>query len=100
MSVLGRHRPAGRRGDPLWARLYRGLLNLLYLRRPPAQVCLECSVDYVPELTEGRCPICGTRTEADPQALRRSRRRALAGLALVWLVAVIIFLLLVHALYG
>jgi len=96
VSAVGR--PAGR--GPLATRLYRSLLNLLYLRQPPATVCHECAVDYVPELTDGNCPICGTRAVASPQTLRRTRRRDLAVLGLVWIVAVIVFLLLVHALYG
>lgn len=100
MGVLGRQRPAGRRREPLWARLHRTLMTLLYLRQPPARICQDCQVDYVPELTGERCPICGVETGENAPVLRRSRRRDLAGLGLVWLVGVIVFLLLVHALYG
>ena len=99
MGVLGGQRPA-RGGESMWARLHRALMTLLYLRQPPARVCHDCQVDYVPELTDGRCPICGTPAGATAPLARRSRRRDLAGLGLVWLVGLIVFLLLVHALYG
>ena len=86
--------------EPVLNRLGRGMLGLLHDRPLPRRVCHDCSVDYVPDLTGDRCPICGTSaTEASP-VLRRSRRRDLAGLGLVWLVGLIVFLLLVHALYG
>jgi hypothetical protein len=81
-------------------RLNRALMNLLYLHRPPARVCHDCQVDYVPELTDGCCPICGTSAGRSAAPRPRSRRRDLAGLGLVWLVGLIVFLLLVHALYG
>ncbi|HEX3604769.1 MAG TPA: hypothetical protein VH134_02515 [Candidatus Dormibacteraeota bacterium] len=97
MGVIGSRQ---RRPEPLHSRLYRSLLNLLYLRQPPATVCHDCQVDYVPELTDNRCPICGTLVGEAPVAVRRSRRRDLAGVGLCWVVGIIVFLLLVHALYG
>ncbi|HEY2702463.1 MAG TPA: hypothetical protein VGL20_02125 [Candidatus Dormibacteraeota bacterium] len=100
MGVLGGRRPARRGGEPPWVRLYAALMNLLYLRPAAARVCHDCQVDYVPDLTDGRCPICGTPSGEAAPPVRRSRRRDLAGLGLVWLVGVIVFLLLVHALYG
>ena len=75
------------------------LVNLLTDQPLPKRICHECQVDYVPELTNGHCPICGSMA-ASVVTARRSRRRDLAGLGLVWLVGVIVFLLLVHALYG
>ncbi len=100
MGVLGGRRPARRGGEAPWVRLSAALMNLLYFRPAPARVCHDCEVDYVPDLTDGRCPICGTPAAGPAPLVRRSRRRDLAGLGLVWLVGVVVFLLLVHALYG
>jgi hypothetical protein len=86
-------------GEPGFVRLSRGLINVLTDRPLPRRICHECSVDYTPDLTDGHCPICGGAA-ASVVTTRRSRRRDLAGLGLVWLVGVIVFLLLVHALYG
>jgi hypothetical protein len=97
MGVLGRQR---HQPEPPLNRLGRGILGLLYDRPLPRRVCHDCQVDYVPELTDGRCPICGTPAGEIAPLARRSRRRDLAGLGLVWLVGLIVFLLLVHALYG
>jgi hypothetical protein len=86
-------------GEPAFTRFSRGLLHLLTDHPLPRRICHECQVDYVPDLTDGQCPICGSAS-ASVVIARRSRRRDLAGLGLVWLVGVIVFLLLVHALYG
>jgi hypothetical protein len=96
MSMMDRPRYEG---EPGFVRLYRGLINVLTDRPLPRRICHECSVDYMPDLTDGHCPICGS-IAASVVTTRRSRRRDLAGLGLVWLVGVIVFLLLVHALYG
>jgi hypothetical protein len=86
--------------EPVLNRLGRGMLGLVYDRPLPRRVCHDCSVDYVPDLTGDHCPICGTPAGEIAPLARRSRRRDLAGLGLVWLVGLIVFLLLVHALYG
>ena len=86
-------------GEPAVTRLSRGVVNLLTDQPLPKRICHECEVDYTPDLTGGHCPICGSMA-ATAVTAKRSRRRDLAGLGLVWLVGVIVFLLLVHALYG
>lgn len=101
MRLPGRPRPAGAvRAEPPWERALRVLVRLLSARQPPIRVCHDCSVDYVPELTGGRCPICGAGAEAGAPAARSPRRRDLAGLGLAWLIGVVVFLLIAHALYG
>jgi hypothetical protein len=100
MGVLSRRRRARREGEPPRVRLYAALMNLLYPSPAPARECHDCQVDYVPQLTDGRCPICGTPEGTAAAPVRRSQRRDLAGLGLAWLVGLVVFLLLVHALYG
>jgi hypothetical protein len=97
MGMLDRPRYEG---EPAWERLFRGMVGLISDRPRPRRVCHDCSVDYIPDLTEDRCPICGARAVETVLAIRRTRRRDLAGLGLVWLVGLVVFLLLVHALYG
>ena len=87
-------------GEPTWERLFRGMVGLVSDRPLPRRACHECNVDYVPDLTDDHCPICGTRVADNTDAIRRTRRRDLAALGMVWLVGLIVFLLLVHALYS
>ena len=83
-------------------RLGAFLLALTYRREPARQICPECGVDFIPLLTDDRCPICGWRAV---QAGRRVRSRSLrvrqaTGLGLVWFLGFIAFALVAHALYG
>jgi hypothetical protein len=101
IRLPGRSRPAGAgRAEPPWERALRALAQLVSERQPPIRVCHDCAVDYVPELTGGRCPICGAGAEGGALVVRGARRRDLAGLGLAWLIAVVVFLLIAHALYG
>ncbi|MEA2614226.1 MAG: hypothetical protein QOE72_9 [Chloroflexota bacterium] len=100
MGVLGRRRPARRGDGPPRLRLSAALMTLLSPHPASSRVCQDCEVDYVAELTDGRCPICGTPEGTAAPPVRRAHRHELAGLGLAWLVGLVVFLLLVHALYG
>jgi hypothetical protein len=101
MHLPGRSRAArAGRGAPPWTRALRALAELVSVRQPPVRVCHDCAVDYAPELTGGRCPICGGGPGRGAPAVRRTRGRDLAGLGVAWLVGVVVFLLIAHALYG
>lgn len=76
--------------------------SAVILRREPAhQACPECAVDFIPALTDARCPICGWLAVAVADApVPRARSRAAAGLGAAWFVGIVAFALLAHALYS
>ena len=91
----------GRIGTGL-RRLALALLGLIWARPAARQICPECAVDFVPNLTQARCPICGWLA-VDPGAAPRQRvlgARKATGLGLAWFLGALAFALLAHALYG
>ena len=77
-------------------------LGLVWERPATRQVCPECAVDFVPPLTDARCPICGWLA-VDPSAAPRPRVlgvRKATGLGLAWFLGALAFALLAHALYA
>lgn len=79
-----------------------GALGLIWERPAARQICPECAVDFVPSLTQARCPICGWLA-VDPSAAPRQRilgARKATGLGLAWFLGALAFALLAHALYG
>lgn len=76
-------------------------LGAVWYREPPHQVCPECSVDFVPGLTDRRCPICGWLADAQtPRPPRTAAPRGAVGLGAAWFVGLLVFLLIAHALYS
>ena len=78
------------------------LLNAVIRREPVHSVCPTCCVDFVPELTSSRCPICGWQAvENAPQRLAHAEdRRLSAGLGFAWFAGAVIFALVAHFLYA
>jgi hypothetical protein len=78
------------------------LLNAVIRREPVHSVCPHCSVDFVPELTSSRCPICGWQAaDAAPQRLAPAEdRRLTAGLGFAWFAGAVVFALVAHFLYA
>ena len=77
-------------------------LGLVWERPATRQVCPECAVDFVPALTDARCPICGWLA-VEPSAAPRPRPigvRKATGLGLAWFLGALAFALLAHALYA
>jgi len=77
-------------------------VDAIVRREPTHCVCPECAVDFVPELTESRCPICGWLAVDRPRVLQRPapRRRLTAGLGFAWFDGAVIFALVAHFLYA
>jgi len=80
----------------------RALFNAIIRREPAHCVCPECKVDFVPELTESRCPICGWLAVERPKLVQRrpAERRLTAGLGFAWFAGAVIFALVAHFLYA
>lgn len=82
-------------------RLAAAALHLVVRSEPAHQVCPNCNVDFVPALTDFRCPIDGWLAVPPGEApAPRVPHRGTAGLGLAWFVGVVAFALLAHALYG
>jgi hypothetical protein len=77
-------------------------IGLLVQRDPAHVICPECDVDFVPALTEARCPICGWLAVDPSEAPRRRglQTRQATGLGAAWFVGIVVFALLAHALYS
>ena len=69
---------------------------------PTHCVCPACAVDFVPELTDSRCPICGWLAVEKPPVLRQdpAERRLVTGLGFAWFAGAVIFALVAHFLYA
>jgi hypothetical protein len=77
-------------------------LGLVLQRDPAHAICPECDVDFVPALTDARCPICGWLAVEPSEAPRRHglHARQATGLGAAWFVGIVVFALLAHALYS
>lgn len=80
----------------------RVAVDAIVRREPTHCVCPECTVDFVPELTESRCPICGWLAVERPRVVQRrpAERRLTAGLGFAWFAGAVIFALVAHFLYA
>jgi hypothetical protein len=67
--------------------------------RSEREACPACAVDFVPRLTDGRCPICGWIVLEGAPLPRRTGHPRLARVGLVWVLGIVVFLVLAHALY-
>jgi hypothetical protein len=69
---------------------------------PVHTVCPECAVDFVANLTNSRCPICGWMPEqrAAARLARGGDRRFATGLGFAWFAGAVIFALVAHFLYA
>jgi len=77
-------------------------VDAIVRREPTHCVCPECAVDFVPDLTESRCPICGWLAVERPRVLQRRppQSRLTAGLGFAWFAGAVIFALVAHFLYA
>ena len=83
-------------------RLLVAALGLVWERPAARQICPECAVDFVPALTQARCPICDWLA-VDPDLAPKTRivgARKATGLGLAWFLGALAFALLAHALYS
>jgi len=69
---------------------------------PTHVVCPECAVDFVSDLTNSCCPICGWAADdrAGARLARAGERHVAAGLGFAWFAGAVIFALVAHFLYA
>ena len=86
----------------LLARATSAAKHALIRTDPTHCICPECAVDFVPELTNSRCPICGWLAVEKPPVLRAdpAERRLMTGLGFAWFAGAVIFALVAHFLYA